>query len=116
MKTNPDNQSKRKITSVLPQKQDTPLALRLQMQAVTDEEFCDPTDDMFDDEVVDPGHHLKTNEEIFTDEYMQDFAAKMDVKIARENRRNKLISVGVILGCIITVGAFCIYAYCTNFQ
>lgn len=76
-----------------------------------DEEFFDQTDDLFDDEVVDPGHHLKTNEEIFTDAYMQDFAAKMDAQIAREKRLNKSISVGVILGCIIIIGVFCLYAY-----
>lgn len=77
----------------------------------------DESDDYCEDEVTcSDGFRLKTNEEIFTDEYMQVFAAKMDAKIAREKRQNKLISVGVILGCIITVGAFCIYAYWTNFQ
>lgn len=110
MKTNSDNHSKRKVASHYSTKKDTPVERRLQMLNDTDE-FFDPTDDMFDDEVVDPGHHLKTNEEIFTDEYMQDFAAKMDAKIAREKRQDKLISVGVILGCIILIGVFCLYAY-----
>ena len=72
-----------------------------------DEVFFDPTDDYSDDEVIDPGHFLKTNEEIFTDKYMQDFAAK----IARERRMDKCISAGVILGCIFTVVLFCLYAY-----
>ena len=76
-----------------------------------DEEFFDPTDDYSDDEVIDPGHFLKTNEEIFTDKYMQDFAAKMDAKIARERRMDKCISAGVIIGCIFTLALFCLYAY-----
>ncbi len=76
----------------------------------------DEGDDYYEDEVADSdGFRLKTNEEIFTDEYMQDFAAKMDAKIAREKRQNKLISLGVILGCIILIGMFCLYAYCVNF-
>ena len=76
-----------------------------------DEEFFDPTDDNFDDMVIAPEHFLKTNEEIFTDKYMQDFAAKMDAKIARERRMDKCISAGVILGCIFTVALFSLYAY-----
>lgn len=48
---------------------------------------------------------LMTNEEIFTDEYMQDYAAKMDAKIAREKRNDRLISIAVIIGIILFVAA-----------
>lgn len=116
MKTNPNNQSKRKVASQYSTKKDTPVERRLHMLNDTDDEFFDPTDDQFDDEVADPGHHLKTNEEIFTDEYMQDFAAKMDAKIAREKQLNKRISVDVIIGCIIITGVFCLYASYVNFH
>lgn len=76
-----------------------------------DEEFCDPTDDMFDDEVIDPGNLLMSNEEIFTDEYMQVFAEKMDAKIAKEKKIDRLISIGVILGCVSVVVLISMYAY-----
>lgn len=76
-----------------------------------DEDFCDPTDDMFDDEVIDPENLLLSNEEIFTDEYMQDFAEKMDAKIAREKKIDRLISIGVILGCVSVVVLISMYAY-----
>ena len=46
------------------------------------------------------GFRLPKNEEIFTDEYMQDFAQRMDAKIAREKRNQRLISVCVIVGVI----------------
>lgn len=76
----------------------------------------DESDDYCEDEVTDSeGFRQKTNEEIFTDEYMQDFAAKMDAKIAREKRQNKSITVGVIIGCFIIIGVFCLYAYRVNF-
>lgn len=97
-----------------------PIAIHAQIQKLeeepnisdfSDEEFCDPTDDMFDDEVIDPGNHLKSNEEIFTDKYMQDFAEKMDAGIAREKRFNRFISIGEILSCIFIVGLFSMYAY-----
>lgn len=78
---------------------------------LSDEEFCDPTDDMFDDDVIYPGNYLKSNEEIFTDKYMQDFAEKMDAKIEHEERTNRLISTVVILGCIFIVVLFSMYAY-----
>lgn len=32
----------------------------------SDMEFCDPTDDAFDDEVIDPENYLRRNEDIFT--------------------------------------------------
>ena len=46
------------------------------------------------------GFRLPKNEEIFTDEYMQDFAQRMDEKIAREKRTQNIISVCVIVGVI----------------
>lgn len=46
------------------------------------------------------GFQLPDNEEIFTDEYMQDFSKKMDTKIALEKRTQRLISVCVIIGII----------------
>lgn len=42
--------------------------------------------------------HLMTNEEIFTDEYMQEYAERMNAKIRRERRVQRLISIGVIIG------------------
>ena len=47
---------------------------------------------------------LMTNEEIFTDEYMQEYARKMDNQIAREKRLQRLISVGVIAAVILFIG------------
>lgn len=86
---------------------------RIEVDGIT---VYDESDDYCEDEVAaTDGFRLKTNEEIFTDEYMQDFATKMDTKIAREKRQNELISIGVILGCIIIVGVFCLYAYYVNF-
>ncbi len=46
------------------------------------------------------GFRLPENEEIFTDEYMQNFANKMDAKIAREKSSQRLISILVIIGVI----------------
>lgn len=69
------------------------------------EEIYDPTDDLFDDEVIDPAHCLMTNEEIFTDEYMRDFAEKMDAKIAREKRNDRLVSVCVIVSVVAYIVA-----------
>lgn len=86
---------------------------RIEVDGIT---VYDESDDYCEDEVTGSDEfRLKTNEEIFTDEYMQDFAAKVDAKIAREKRQNKLISICVILGCIILIGMFCLYAYCVNF-
>ena len=50
------------------------------------------------------GFRLLTNEEIFTDEYMQNYAKKMDAQIDREKRIQRLISVGVIVAVILFVG------------
>lgn len=49
---------------------------------------------------------MTTNEEIFTDEYMDEYARKMDAKIARMKRNDKITSVGVILFVIILVVGF----------
>lgn len=46
---------------------------------------------------------LMTNEEIFTDEYMQNYAKKMDAQIDREKRMQRLISIGVIIAVILFV-------------
>lgn len=43
---------------------------------------------------------LLTNEEIFTDEYMQEYARKMDAQIAKDKRIDLLVSVGVIVSVI----------------
>ena len=54
-----------------------------------------------DEEIkTEEGFRLPDNEEIFTDEYMQDFSKKMDTKIALEKRTQRLISVCVIIGVI----------------
>ena len=47
---------------------------------------------------------LMTNEEIFTDEYMQEYAREMDNQIAREKRNQRLISIGVIATVILFIG------------
>lgn len=50
------------------------------------------------------------NDDIFTDEYMQAFADKMDAQIAREKRNDRIISVGtviVVLGFIAAITAVC---------
>lgn len=51
----------------------------------------------------DGNFRLLTNEEIFTDEYMQNYAKKMDEQIAREERIQRLISVGVIVGIVLFI-------------
>lgn len=60
----------------------------------------DESDDYAPDEDDASEFRLMTNEEIFTDEYIRDYAARMDAKIAREKRIHRLISIGVILGII----------------
>lgn len=50
------------------------------------------------------GFRLMTNEEIFTDEYMHEYARKMDDKIAKEKRQQRLISVGVIVTVVLFIG------------
>ena len=50
------------------------------------------------------GFRLMTNEEIFTDEYMQNYAKTMDEQIEREKRMQRLISVGVIVTIILFIG------------
>lgn len=58
----------------------------------------DPGED--EDIKTEDGFILPDNEEIFTDEYMQDFAQKMDAKIAREKRTQRLVSICVVIGII----------------
>lgn len=133
MKTNTDNQNGKKCANgthvVEPQKQETPLDRRLRMlhemkkEEIIEENgvvIYDNTDDYDpaeDEEIECEGNFpFKTNEEIFTDEYMRDFASKMDAKIAREKRQQKMISVGVVLGSLIIAGLFCVYAYLKYFH
>lgn len=68
-----------------------------------DEEFYDETDDMIEDEIIDPGHCLPSNEEIFKDKYMIAFAEKMDAKIARDKRIDMLVSVLVIVAVTLAM-------------
>ncbi len=49
--------------------------------------------------------HLMSNEEIFTEEYMREYSVKMDSKIKREKRNDRLISVGVVAGVIVFIAA-----------
>lgn len=55
--------------------------------------------------------HLMTNEEIFTDEYMQAYAAEMDSKIRREKRNDRLISIGVVAGVIVFVASIAYFNF-----
>lgn len=43
---------------------------------------------------------LKDNRDIFTQEYMEAFAAESDAKNARLRRNDRLVSVGMILGIV----------------
>ncbi len=63
---------------------------------IRDEErdiFYDPTDDAFEDEVA----GIKTDDEIFTDEYMLAFADEADREIRRHKRMDRIVTVSVIL-------------------
>ncbi len=54
-----------------------------------------------EDEDIEGGEfRLLSNEEIFTDEYMQEYARKMDTQIAKDKRIDLLVSVGVIVTVI----------------
>lgn len=68
----------------------------------------DESDDYSDDELYVQDENGKyrqmTNEDIFTDEYMQEFDRKMDAEFDKEKRQQHWVSVGVILGCIMTIG------------
>lgn len=55
------------------------------------------------DEINDNEFNLMTNEEIFTDEYMQKYSERMDAKIARNRRNDRLMSVGVIIAVIVFI-------------
>lgn len=46
---------------------------------------------------------LKTNEEIFTEEYMMKFSQEMDYKIVREKRNQRLVSISVIFTIILYI-------------
>lgn len=61
----------------------------------------DPGED--EDIKTEDGFILPNNEEIFTDEYMQEFAQKMDAKIAREKRNQWLVSICVVIGVIVYI-------------
>ena len=57
------------------------------------------------------GSRMMTNEEIFTDEYMQEYARKMDNQIASEKRNQRLISIGVIATVILFIGIIVYITY-----
>ncbi len=50
------------------------------------------------------GFRLMSNKEIFTDEYMQNYARKMDAEMAKEERTQRLISVGVVVAVVLFIG------------
>ena len=66
----------------------------------------DESDDLdpSEEEISDNG--LMTNEEIFTDEYMDEYARRMDAKIARMKRNDWITSIGVILFVIALIVGF----------
>lgn len=62
----------------------------------------DPTDDAFEDDMV----GVKTDDEIFTDEYMLAFAEEADREIRRHRILDRIVTVVVILalmGCVAMV-------------
>lgn len=71
----------------------------------------DPGEDTEENTSDDNEFHLMTNEEIFTDEYMDNYIQRMDKKIADEKKYDNITSVCVILGCILLIGLFVSYAY-----
>lgn len=89
--------------------------MKKEFDVIRDEDgiiIYDESDDYSDDDLTDEnGFILKSNEEIFTDEYMLDYAEKMDAKIAHEKKIQRWISVGVIVGCIMLVALFSVLAY-----
>lgn len=77
----------------------------------------DESDDQCDDEIVmegiindEDGFRLKENEEIFTDEYMMRYDEYMTAKIARMKRKDRMISVGVILFVVAVIFCAIIFA------
>lgn len=60
------------------------------------------------------GYRLKTNEEIFTDEYMRNYDCYITEKKEKEKRQNRLVSIGVILFCIFVVLGFIALAIIIN--
>ena len=84
-------------------------------EIVEDEEgvvIYDESDD-YDpgEDETEEGFRLMTNEEIFTDEYMQEYARRMDAKIAVEKRNDRLVSAAVILGTILVVSLITIICF-----
>lgn len=66
----------------------------------------DPGEETLGYDVSEEGDfRLMSNDEIFTDEYMQNYAKKMDKEIAKEERHQRIISVGVITAIILFIGA-----------
>ncbi len=49
------------------------------------------------------GYRLRTNEEIFTDEYMQEYDRYITEKKEKKKRIDNITSVGVIIFCIGTI-------------
>lgn len=66
----------------------------------------DPTDDEFEEDIA----GIKSDDEIFTDEYMLAFADEADREIRRHRILDRIVSVVVILaliGCVaMVVGIF----------
>lgn len=60
----------------------------------------DDYDPGVDEDMEEGLFRLLSNEEIFTDEYMQEYARKMDAQIAKEKRTDRLVSAGVIVSVI----------------
>ena len=64
----------------------------------------DESDDYVPEEDDDSEFLLLTNEEIFTDDYMSNYSDRMDAKITREKRVQRLVSLGVVLAVIAYTG------------
>lgn len=63
----------------------------------------DSTDDMDESEILQEGNGpfgLPENEEIFTDEYMQEYDRRQQVKQAKMRRDDRIVSVCVIASII----------------
>lgn len=67
--------------------------------------------DKDDDELYEVPHGCLTNEEIFTDEYIGNYVAKMKAHNEREKRTDRLVSVGVIVGCLLFIGVLILICY-----
>lgn len=77
-----------------------------QTKIITDNDgvvIYDPSDDMDDSAIIqeaDGTYRLLENEEIFTDEYMQEFDRRQEAKQAKMRRDDRIISVCVIASII----------------